>query len=125
MDFALLKTLATEHGGGLLDWLNETVDADAGLIDRRDIKLCLLGLGKYDAVAQALHLFITDPDFSRIRVSDPITQAILGNLKAGGVITDSDLVALNRLGVRQIPRWQSLGFTECPQQGDINGALAQ
>lgn len=124
MDFELLKSLATEHGEQTLAWLAEVVPVPCGTIPRRDIKIVLLGLGKIDSVAAAVPLFFNDPDFSSINVADPLTQGVLAQLVTGNVLTAEDKAAVDALGTKEGPRWQSLGFDREPDFADIERANA-
>lgn len=123
MNFDALKEIAIEHGDRTLDYLNELVDVDAGLIRRRDIKIAIMGRGKLAQVLEATPLFATDPDFADIRVLDPLTQGVFNGLLQAGVIDQGDLDAINALGTKKVPRWQTLQFTTDPHQGDIDWAL--
>lgn len=123
MDFAKLKTLISGQADPLA-YLRELVAVDAGQIPRRDLKIVLLGRGKLDAVASAVPLFFTDPDFATIRVADPLTQGVFTQLQGAGVLSAADVAALNALGSKLVSRWQAEGFTTEPQAGDIAHALA-
>lgn len=124
MDYALLKIIAQAQGANTLFYLNETVDVPAGEIPRRAVKKVLLDRGIYDAVAGSLGEVFRDPDFEKVDVNDPVTQKIFAQLFSAGVVTREDLDAINALGTKKIPRWESLGFATQPHRADIVAALS-
>lgn len=124
IDFTALKNLIAGQSDPLA-YLRELVPVDAGQIPRRDLKLVLLGRGKLDAVIAAFPTFANDPDFSTIRVSDSLTQAVFGQLVAGNVLNADDVAALNALGTVPVPRWQAAGLEREPDFGDIDRANAE
>lgn len=121
MDFQLLKTQVL-----ISQDFTTLVPVAAGPIPRKQIKDALLGisLAKFEAVAAAAPTFWNDPDYSTMDLGSPLVAAVIGSLTASGTFTGSDVATIQALATVQIPRWQALGFSECPQAGDIAYALS-
>lgn len=105
-----------------IEWWLETVPMDAGQVPRRAVKICMLGLGKLDAVAAAVPMLMTDPDFGTLQILHPLTQTIFASLVSAGALTESDVSELNALGVVPAPRWRAMGLDREPDSADFAAA---
>lgn len=121
MDFSLLKTQAL-----ISQDFTTLTSVPAGLVSRRAIKIAVLAVpgANLTAIQSASPVFFNDPDFDLIDINSELTQGILAAMLSGGAINSAELAAINALGTVQVPRWQALGFSECPQAGDIAYALS-
>lgn len=110
------------------------VSVPAGPVDRVGIKNILLTNGKLlnilqptgipNQISQTVAFLLTDLDYkTTIDLNAPQTQSLISGLYNIGEIDQNDINDVMTLATIQIPRWQYLGFSTCPQQGDINYAL--
>jgi hypothetical protein len=123
MDWALLKEIATEQGPNTMRYLGEPVLVPAGQIERRTLKKKLIDVDKYDEVRAELGALFDDPDFVQIDMGDPTMVKIVERLVVKNVLTPAEGDAMRALSEKHVPRWESLGFSQLPQRGDVEAAL--
>lgn len=58
----------------------------------------------------------SDPRVENIDVPLPIVQAMLGEMKSKGLLSDQNIADINAMAVSQVPWWQANGYS-----GPFNG----
>ena len=142
MNYSLLYNLRQAHAelddAGFLVWMATSQTRSGDEVSRKDFNYYLYQSGLYARIVAAQASgnpqiaglavtalgYLANPDFTIVKISDPIMQSMLGGFIAGGVFTQADVnAAMVALGMRvTLTQWQIAGLEALPTAADLSQA---